>query len=74
MTLSVGEVRTVQHIEYTKTRSHILQQHDGRLVIHFKNTISGNKINTNCINHLSPFLHKLKSRRKSKDGLCMSRP
>ena len=79
MTLSVCGVRAVVHIEYTKAVSHILQQHDSRLVIHFKNTISRNKINTNCINHPPshshpPTPHKLKRRRKSKDGLCKRKP
>ena len=77
MTLSVGGVHAVVHIEYTARVSHILQQQDSRLVIHFKNAISRNKINTNCINHASippPPPHKLKRRRKSKDGLCKRRP
>jgi len=74
MTLSVGRVRAVVHIEYTQTVSHILQQHDSRLVIHFKNTISRNKINTNCINHPSPPPLQTKRGRKSKDGLGKRRP
>jgi len=66
MTLSVVGVRAVVHIEYTQTVSHILQQQDSRLVIHFKNTISRNKINTNCINHPSPPPYKLKREEKAK--------
>ena len=66
MTLSVGAVRAVVHIEYTETVSHILQQHDSRLVIHFKNTISRNKINTNCINHPPQLLPPQTKKEKKK--------
>jgi hypothetical protein len=50
--------------------SYFTATRDSRLVIHFNNTISANKINTNCINHPSPFLPPTKKGTK-KQRACL---